>query len=428
VRHGRGRERRRRATAVTRVAIAIGAAGAITATGGALAGADAHRPTATPATAPEYRLVQYPQAGLGGLAGQIARARRTIDMEMYELADPAIEHDLAAAAGRGVRVRVLLDRAFHGGEVNAAAMSYLEARGVAVRWAPSGVIFHIKATSFDGSTSDISTANLVARYVATSRDAEIIDRDPPQVRAIEATFAHDWAAGPAGDPGRQTVQAPGLVWSPNTGAGTAEAALVGEIAAARRTLDFTSEELSDPAVIGALAAAGRRGVACRIVMTSSAEWDAAFATVRRAGCRIHVFPDSAHALYIHEKLILDDAGTGGESMLLGSQNASELSLTRNRELGIRLGPADGGAAAIAAAGRTFDGDFAQAAPWTPPGASPTPTPTPTRGGCHPRTSTGHCYEPGEYCSDADHGMTGVAGDGETIVCEDVNGWRWEPVS
>ncbi len=60
-------------------------------------------------------------------------------------------------------------------------------------------------------------------------------------------------------------------------------------------------------------------------------------------------------------------------------------------------------------------------------ASPPPPPAPPVA-CHPTTSSGNCYEPGEYCSDADHGMTGVAGDGEAIVCEDNNGWRWEPVS
>ena len=26
----------------------------------------------------------------------------------------------------------------------------------------------------------------------------------------------------------------------------------------------------------------------------------------------------------------------------------------------------------------------------------------------------------------DHGASGVAGDGERIMCEDNNGWRWEP--
>ena len=26
----------------------------------------------------------------------------------------------------------------------------------------------------------------------------------------------------------------------------------------------------------------------------------------------------------------------------------------------------------------------------------------------------------------DHGMTGVAGNGEPIICSNNNGWRWEP--
>ncbi|MGD0555901.1 MAG: hypothetical protein ABSA93_13065 [Streptosporangiaceae bacterium] len=46
--------------------------------------------------------------------------------------------------------------------------------------------------------------------------------------------------------------------------------------------------------------------------------------------------------------------------------------------------------------------------------------------CTPISDEGTCYEPGEYCRDDDHGVTGVAGDGETITCEDNDGWRWEP--
>lgn len=72
-------------------------------------------------------------------------------------------------------------------------------------------------------------------------------------------------------------------------------------------------------------------------------------------------------------------------------------------------------------------------------AAPTPTPTPThhhkrhvsapivRPSCTPLTNGGNCYEPGEFCRNSDHGMTGVAGDGERIRCEDNNGWRWEPI-
>lgn len=60
------------------------------------------------------------------------------------------------------------------------------------------------------------------------------------------------------------------------------------------------------------------------------------------------------------------------------------------------------------------------------GRRPAPTTTRARA-CTPLTNGGKCYEPGEFCRKSDHGATGVAGNGETIVCTDNNGWRWEPV-
>ncbi len=68
------------------------------------------------------------------------------------------------------------------------------------------------------------------------------------------------------------------------------------------------------------------------------------------------------------------------------------------------------------------------APTEPP-VQPTVAPTqaqPVQASCYPLASTGNCYEAGEYCPKADHGVSGVAGDGEAITCEDNNGWRWEP--
>jgi len=59
----------------------------------------------------------------------------------------------------------------------------------------------------------------------------------------------------------------------------------------------------------------------------------------------------------------------------------------------------------------------------PPTTSPPATATPA---CYPTSNSGTCYEPGEYCRNSDHGSTGRAGDGESITCEDNNGWRWEP--
>jgi hypothetical protein len=57
-----------------------------------------------------------------------------------------------------------------------------------------------------------------------------------------------------------------------------------------------------------------------------------------------------------------------------------------------------------------------------------PAPTTAAAGCHPRSSSGNCYKAGEFCSTADHGMTGTDANGEAIKCE-KNGsyWRWEHV-
>jgi hypothetical protein len=54
------------------------------------------------------------------------------------------------------------------------------------------------------------------------------------------------------------------------------------------------------------------------------------------------------------------------------------------------------------------------------------TSTPAPSACYPLSNSGGCYEPGEFCRASDHGMSGVAGDGEAIICEYNNGWRWEP--
>jgi len=70
---------------------------------------------------------------------------------------------------------------------------------------------------------------------------------------------------------------------------------------------------------------------------------------------------------------------------------------------------------------------ATAAPPPPsPTSAPAAAPT-TSSACYPLTNRGNCYEPGEYCRKSDHGASGVAGDGKHIVCENNNGWRWEPV-
>jgi hypothetical protein len=58
--------------------------------------------------------------------------------------------------------------------------------------------------------------------------------------------------------------------------------------------------------------------------------------------------------------------------------------------------------------------------------TPAPPPSSAPASCYPLSDEGTCYEPGEYCRDDDRGVSGVAGDGEAIICENKDGLRWEP--
>jgi hypothetical protein len=73
---------------------------------------------------------------------------------------------------------------------------------------------------------------------------------------------------------------------------------------------------------------------------------------------------------------------------------------------------------------------ATAPAYTPPAATAPAVPPSTvaaPAACTPKTNGGNCYEPGEFCRASDHGVSGIAGDGEAITCTDNDGWRWEPV-
>jgi hypothetical protein len=68
-----------------------------------------------------------------------------------------------------------------------------------------------------------------------------------------------------------------------------------------------------------------------------------------------------------------------------------------------------------------------AAPAPAPAPAPSSAAPPAPAGCHPTTPSGNCYEPGEFCPEADAGMTGVAGDGERITCVLESGrYHWHP--
>jgi len=304
--------------------------------------------TTTPA-APGPLLVE-PDDGYEVVDRFIAGARRSLDMTMYELADPAAEAALEGDAARGVDVRVLLDRKDAGGGVNAPAAAALAAAGVHVAWSYPGELFHQKTVTVDGSTALIMTGNLTAQYFATTRDFAVVDTDPADVAAIEATFDADVAGGA---PGPAPAGAD-LLWSPGS-----EAALVGLIGSARHTVVAESEEMDAPTVEAALEDDARRGVGVDVVMTDSSSWSAAFGALTAAGVHVLVYRGES-PLYVHAKAVLVDGGLPGQRAFVGSQNFSTASMRYNRELGIVTADP----VVLARLGTVLAADARGGTPWT----------------------------------------------------------------
>ena len=271
-------------------------------------------------------------------------------MTMYEFSDTTAERDLAAAAKRGVRVRVILDHREKSG--NSHAYSYFRSHGIAVTWSSSDYRYtHQKTVIIDGTKAVIMTANLTSRYYATSRDFLVTDTERADVSAITAVFNADFA--------KKTVH-PGdgndLVWSPTD----SQDQLIALINGATSSLRIYSEEMGDRTVENALIKAAKRGVDVQVCgENESGEYDSAFAKLARAGIRISYYSSST-GFYIHGKVVEADYGTAHAKIFIGSENFSSTSLNQNRELGLIISSHP----VMSAMAGTFAADFRNGKHWS----------------------------------------------------------------
>jgi len=291
-------------------------------------------------------LLSEPQAGVSQIYQLINGAKSSIDLTMYELIDTTAEGDLAAAAKRGVNVRVILDRHLEMSR-NTDTFDLLKSKGVHVTWAPSSTTYHQKTLTIDDKTSVVMTLNMVSADYAGTRDFAIIDTSKSDVAAIITTFNADFAHTKITPP-----DGADLVWSPTN----SQSAILTVIESAKHTLSVENEEMGDSTITTALEAAARRGVNVKIIMTAQSSWDKAFSALVAAGAHVRTYRNSSKVLYIHAKAVVADAGSSDEQMFVGSENFSVASLRENRELGIRTtnGPV------IAAVATVLGDDYAGA--------------------------------------------------------------------
>ena len=271
--------------------------------------------------------------------GLIAAARHSVDLEMYELGNPAIVSALESATRRGVTVQVISDPTEYQSRTSDAALTRA---GVVVRkLAVRGGIDHVKLLVVDDDRVLVGGVNLGASSsYTTDADVELSGTSAGYATSV---FNQDWtAAGGAGAP------ASGAFGPFVTGAAI-QSAMLAVIDHATTSCMVIANYLSDYTIQDALVAAERRGVAVTAVLNPTGYGEAsAAAWLRNGGVRVEVAPTEP---YLHAKVL-----ACGAEAVIGSANFSYDGMTVNHELDVVLdGRAAAGVGAFAAGIARVDG-------------------------------------------------------------------------
>jgi len=134
-------------------------------------------------------LVVSPTNAREQLLALIAGARVSLDLYAEVLRDPQLLDALAAAAQRGVRVRIIVSPS---GDF-AAEVDKLTASGVDIRLSRR-LYIHAKLIVADGERAFIGSQNLSATSLDQNRELGIIVDDPVNLSRLSRTFASDFQA------------------------------------------------------------------------------------------------------------------------------------------------------------------------------------------------------------------------------------------
>jgi phosphatidylserine/phosphatidylglycerophosphate/cardiolipin synthase-like enzyme len=261
-----------------------------------------------------------PDDGYSPVLDELAHADCTIDVTIYMLTDDLVFDALIDAAGRGVRVRVILDEHPFGmfGDQQ-EAMDRLEAGGVDVIWGPDHFQFtHAKYIVVDSRVALIMNLNLTRSAFNGNREFGVVTTEADPVAQAQAVFDADWNGTSA-----ENVSGP-LIVSPET----SRSRIVALMNKAESSIAFYAEVIRDDGIIATLREAVQRGVYVRLIVNSSVDPADLESLVELSTIGVEV--RMMEAVYIHAKTLIID----GEAALIGSQNYTMTSLDRNREVGM----------------------------------------------------------------------------------------------
>jgi len=278
---------------------------------------DAGVPDAGLATTTVDQVFITPAAGRGWLLDAINGAQTSIDVAMYILSDNDSENALAAAARRGVAVRVVLDP---DQAINASARSLLTNAGAQVRNGAAGFTnYHQKTLLIDGATAFVMTLNVSFSAFQTNREYAVKITGEAELTDLRALFEVDFAGA-----GNVVVRSP-LVVSPNN----ARARLQALVNSASADILMNVETFADEGLRNALTIRKDLGVPIRILMAHPDDVDQNAEDaleLQQRGFQVRFL----RSPMMHAKLIIVD----GSLLYVGSINLTRTSLDSNREAGV----------------------------------------------------------------------------------------------
>jgi cardiolipin synthase A/B len=282
----------------------------------------------------------FPDAGEAPVVDLVKQAKSSIRVMVYQLTKGGVLDALAQKARDGRSVKVILDQSQQ--PADQAAFTALQSAGAQVIWSdPAFTFMHAKVTIVDDSEAMISTGNYSLAQMTGERNYSARDTDPDDVASLRAIFDADFQ--------RQTpdLSCTRLVVSPVN----SHDRILALIDRAKTSLLIESMQFADTTVRAHVLARKQAGVDVRAILADpswiAANRDAAsFLGSNNIPARYITSPK------VHVKSIIVD----GTLAYLGSENLSQTSLTKNREVGLIVSES----AAVKTMTQTFEHDWLMA--------------------------------------------------------------------
>jgi cardiolipin synthase len=293
---------------------------------------------ALPPEWPEDGIIVEPDMNRTPLIAAFKDAKKSLQISAYKLTDKALIEELGKAAQRGVKVDILVTRDIfkREGEIHPdeTPLTLLKEMKINVNQSPEFYAqAHYKLIIVDGLYALIGTGNMCKGSFDDSperkaeRDFWMTVTDNAYLQELTNVFKADFN-GVTTD-----LKASLLVWSPDQG----RTPFIKLINSAKKNIWVYQQDIEDPEIANALAAAARKKIDVRLMMTpfpfnKAKDGNAPNQEIiRQAGGKVGFITDH---VVIHAKVMLVDVGEESSKVWLGSTNFYPPSLNNNRELGI----------------------------------------------------------------------------------------------